>query len=282
VLVPNISSGLIRAIEVAYRKAVDFRHKSIKIFQEAQSSLLSNLSIADWQSKHRLTFVKNFSDTQHSERLDADYFQPRYTEAVDILSRCNYKKLGELTELKKGVQARATTGAIPYASIKDIKGFLLETEDSTNSERLIFVQPNAIVLAITGATIGKVAINAMEKDIAICGDLVAIRPYRVSPYYLLVVMTSPMIKALCNKYTSGTTNGHLPISEVAKFPIPILAEGEICLIESKVKIAIDAHYTSRWLLNIAKRAVEIAVEQNEQIAENWLNEQSRELGQERQ
>ena len=71
-------------------------------YTQAQTLLLSELGLTDWQPKHRLTFVKNYSDTEQAERIDADYFQPFYDEvnnklqstgfvfAKDICSRINY------------------------------------------------------------------------------------------------------------------------------------------------------------------------------------------------
>ena len=55
------------------------------IYHQAQTLLLAELGLANWQPKHQLTFVKNFSDTKHTERIDADYFQPKHDEIVNAI-----------------------------------------------------------------------------------------------------------------------------------------------------------------------------------------------------
>ena len=75
--------------------------KSYEIWEQSKyqyilsrTLLLSELGLADWQPKHRLTFVKNYSDTKHVERVDAEYYQPKYEEIDEVLIRLNAKPIG--------------------------------------------------------------------------------------------------------------------------------------------------------------------------------------------
>ena len=54
--------------------------QSEQLYSQAQTLLLSELGFTNWQPKHRLTFVKNYSDTEQVERIDAEYYQPKYEE----------------------------------------------------------------------------------------------------------------------------------------------------------------------------------------------------------
>ena len=52
--------------------------KSELKFDQAQTLLLTELGLIAWQPKHQLSFVKNYSDTKQSNRIDAEYYQPKY------------------------------------------------------------------------------------------------------------------------------------------------------------------------------------------------------------
>lgn len=67
----------IRSVVVtAYDKISD----SKKVVENAQSLLFSELDLSTWQPKHRIHFIKNYSDTRKAGRFDAEYFQPKYDE----------------------------------------------------------------------------------------------------------------------------------------------------------------------------------------------------------
>ncbi|MBU1152487.1 restriction endonuclease subunit S [bacterium] len=62
------------------------REKSVNIYREAEQILLSELGLLNWKPKHQLSFVKNFSNTQSADRIDAEYFQPMYEEILSSVS----------------------------------------------------------------------------------------------------------------------------------------------------------------------------------------------------
>ena len=79
-------------IEKTYLQSKHLTELSKTRYLDAQTLLLAELGLADWQPKHQLTFVKNFSDTEHAERVDAEYFQPKYDKIVNAIK--NYKDQG--------------------------------------------------------------------------------------------------------------------------------------------------------------------------------------------
>ena len=76
--------------------------QSNRLYAQAQTILLSELGLAEWQPKHRPSFVKNFSDLSSARRLDADYFQPKYDEVVAAIRGCSggWDRLQNLVQLK--------------------------------------------------------------------------------------------------------------------------------------------------------------------------------------
>lgn len=76
--------------------------KANDCYFQAEQILLSELNLLNWKPKHRHSFIKNFSDTQSSERIDAEYFKPMYDEIVKaITSLKDYDCLRNLVNIKK-------------------------------------------------------------------------------------------------------------------------------------------------------------------------------------
>ena len=64
-------------------------------YKNAEKILLNELGIQNWQPKHELSYVKNFSDVSISNRYDAEYFQPKYDEILEIINKNNHTTLIE-------------------------------------------------------------------------------------------------------------------------------------------------------------------------------------------
>ena len=78
--IPDLDRKFQETIASYCSQAEKSKENSKQCYREAQTLLLTELGLADWQPKHQLTFVKTFTDTKHAERIDADYFQPKYDE----------------------------------------------------------------------------------------------------------------------------------------------------------------------------------------------------------
>jgi type I restriction enzyme M protein len=97
--VPILGHDFQLLIEKLYKKVHYLRSSSNEKYSQAEQILLSELNLSNWKSKHRLSFVKNYSDTQSSSRIDAEYFQPVYEEVEKILSKYAQKTLDSLCSL---------------------------------------------------------------------------------------------------------------------------------------------------------------------------------------
>ncbi len=249
------------AIAKIVDEAAEKRIKARELYAQAQTLLLSELGLGDVDLSPTLFYEREYSEAREAARLDAEFFQPKYDRAVNMLSTKRYKPLCDVASIRKGRQASVSDEdeGRPYASIKDISGFLIEPDGYTTDTGLVFLEPGNLALAITGATIGKVGINASPHSIAICGDLLTIGSDEIPFGFLQAVMGSPMIQCLCEKHTSGATNGHLAPRDVASFPIPILSTSSMMAVHVSVTKAITARDESRHLMDEAKRLVEEAV-----------------------
>jgi len=128
-------------IEKLVKKSFGLFESSKSLYSQAEQLLLSELGLTDWKTKHQLTFVRNFSDTQQAERIDAEYFQPKYDEIVEAIKKYSggWDTLGNLVlEIKKCVEVGSDEyllEGIPFIRVSNLSPFEI-TEEKYISEEL--------------------------------------------------------------------------------------------------------------------------------------------------
>src|SRR5690606_8736472 len=55
------------------------------LFYQAGQLLLSEANLMGWQSQSENHFIKNYTETQTSFRIDAEHFQPKYDSMLEVI-----------------------------------------------------------------------------------------------------------------------------------------------------------------------------------------------------
>ena len=272
------SESLRLPIVEAVKNSIFAFDKSKQIFAEAQTFLLSELGLADWQPRQQLTFVKNFSDTKSAGRIDADYYQPKYDEIVNAIKNYagGWGALGNLATLKKcfevGSQAYTEDG-IPFVRVSNLSPFEITTEKYISEELYAEIEEHqpkqGEILFSKDATPGIAYYlrEAPEKMIPAGGILrLQNKSDRINNEYLTLVLNSILTQEQVNRDVGGSVILHWRPDQVAGTVIPILHQEKQTEIEQKVVESFRLREQAKDLLEHAKRAVEIAIEQDEQAA----------------
>lgn len=90
--IPSFLDDFRKNIANLVNKSFDLSNESKSLHSEAENLLLEELGLKDWKSKHQLSYIKNYSDTQKAERFDAEYFQPQYDEILNKVQIYNQKQ----------------------------------------------------------------------------------------------------------------------------------------------------------------------------------------------
>ena len=273
-------------IEKIYLRSRSLTELSKTRYTEAQTLLLAELGLTDWQPKQQLTFVKNFSDTEIARRTDADYYQPKYDEIVNAIKNYagGWGALGNLATLEKcfevGSQAYTEDG-IPFVRVSNLSPFEITTEKYISKELYAEIEEHqpkqGEILFSKDATPGIAYYlrEAPEKMIPAGGILrLQNRTDRINNEYLTLVLNSILTQEQVNRDVGGSVILHWRPDQVAGTVIPILHQEKQAEIEQKVVESFGLRNQAKDLLEHAKRAVEIAIEQNEQAAIEWLEDVS--------
>ena len=266
-------------IEKTYLQSKDLTELSKTRYVEAQTLLLAELGLTDWQPKHRLTFVKNFSDTESAERIDASYFQPKYDEIVDAIKNYagGWDTLKNLAHLKDANFNPDTETEYKYIELANIGNsgeiadcMVEQGENLPTRARRKIAAGDVIVSSIEGS-LESIALITEEYDNALCSTgFHVVQSDVLNAKVLLVFLQSIVGQLQLKKGCSGTILTAINKAEFSKIAVPKIEAEKQAEIEQKVLESFNGRKRAKDLLEYAKRAVEIAIEQNEQAAIDWL------------
>ena len=174
--IPLVSKELQAKITASFDSAFNFVQASEAKYAEAETLLLSELGLADWRPKQRLSFVKSFSDVQQAERMDADYFQPKYDDIVNAIKTYpgGWDTLGNLVTIKdKNFKPKDNSqyNYIELANISgngEITGCTTEIgKDLPSRARRQVAERDVVVSSIEGS-LASIALIENEYDRALC------------------------------------------------------------------------------------------------------------------
>ena len=281
-LIPDLDRNFQEVIASCCWQAEKSREDSKKRYNETQTLLLSELGLAGWQPKQQLTFVKNFSDTEYTERIDAGYFQPKYDEIVSAIESCSggWDTLENLVTLEKCVEVGSKEyleSGIPFVRVSNLSPFEITHEKYISEElyaEIIEHQPKqGEILFSKDATPGIAHYLRESPDKMIpSGGILRLKSKtdKIGNEYLTLVLNSILTQEQVNRDVGGSVILHWRPDQVARTVIPILPQEKQTEIEQKVIESFNLRKRAKDLLESAKHAVEIAIEQDEQTAIDWL------------
>ena len=267
-------------IEKTYLRSKELMELSKTRYLEAQNLLLEELGLADWQPKHQLTFVKNFSDTESAERIDADYFQPKYDEIEKGIENYNYpdrsiKIKDEFKQNKSTFEVDpeklyryVEIGSVNVSTGEIIPEEVLGEDLPANAKRVL--KKGDIIVSKVRTYRGGITIVQEDGYIASGAFCVLRENGQINKETLLACLRSKLFLTWSLKPNTGTSYPTLDDDDILNFPIPILPEEKQAEIEQKIIESFNLRKRAKDLLEHAKHAVEIAIEQDEQAAIDWL------------
>ena len=257
--------------------------RSKQIYAQAESLLLSELGLADWRPKSQLTFVKNFSDMQRAGRIDSDYFQPRYEKVVNAIR--NYRggsdTLGNLVTLKQCLEVKGLEDlkeGIPFVRVSDLSPFEITEEKYISKELYTEMQEHQpqkgeILFSKDGTPGIAYYFRKRPKRMIPSSGILRLKSdtNKVEREYLTLVLNSILTQEQVQRDVAGSSL--IPrwrSNQVAATLIPFLSKEKQVEIEQRISESFSLRNGSKKLLELVKETVEIAMEQGERAASNWL------------
>lgn len=236
--------------------------------------------------------IKTFSESFGvNGRLDSEYYQPKYDALFERLQQFKCKKLGGddgIVNIMKSIEPGSDEykeEGIPFIRVSDMSKFEIREPEICLSEN---ITDNVLNLLPKKDTIlfskdGSVGIAyKMENDAKIITSSallhLSIKNYsEVLPDYLTLVLNSPIVQLQAERDSNGAIIKHWKPSEIERVDIPLLDMRKQEELAKKVRESFAARRKSKELIEYAKKALEMAVENDEEKALEWLREKGDEM-----
>jgi len=264
--------------------AFEMVHASNRKYEEAQYVLLSDIGLAGWQPYHHPWFIKHYADLQNAERIDADYFQPKYDEIVDAVQNYSggWGMAGDLLNMK--AKNHSPDGAREYQYIElanitengEVAGCTVAQGRDLPSRARCEVAENDVIISSVEGSLEKIAMIREEysRDSLCSTGFHVVNSDILNSETLLVFLKSPAGRLQLNKGCSGTILTAISEDEFRKIALPKISQATQTQIAQKITESFALSKQSKRLLECAKRAVEIAIEKGERAAVEWLEREA--------
>lgn len=258
--------------------------KSKQVYNQAENLLLETLGLENFQPGKEPVNVKTFSDSFGSSgRLDAEYYQVKYDNLEEaIIKYSNYSTIGNIrTDNFRGLQPEyVEDGELDVINSKHI---LENTLDYGNFEKTSIaywesqkrarVFKGDILTYTTGANIGRTQVYLIENK-ALASNHVNILRLKegYNSFYVGFVMNSIIGRMQTEKFSAGSAQAELYPKDIDQFIIPFCSDANQSKIMEQIEESFKLKRQSEHLLEVAKTAVEMAIEQDEETAIAFIND----------
>ncbi len=268
-------------VKLAHQKLED----SKKLYKEAEEFLLKELDLLNFKPSNENIATKTLSESfGASGRLDSEYYQPKYDELICHIQKAKYDKLCSIVSIKKSIEPGSEAyqeEGIPFVRVSNITKFGMTAPDihlaknlfDENELKKLLPKKDTILLSKDG-TVGIAYKIKNETDMITSGALLhlALKRDDVLPEYLTLVLNSLVVQLQAERDAGGSIIQHWKPSEIGEILIPIIDQSIQFHIEEKIKHSFELKEASKNLLELAKKAVEVAIEHNEEEALSLLSQ----------
>ncbi|AFY73094.1 type I restriction-modification system methyltransferase subunit [Synechococcus sp. PCC 7502] len=293
VIIPEFSSKIEESVSDVIMLAEKCLRQSDKRYQQAEDLLLSELGLKDWQPTDENIAVKSFSASfGTSDRLDAEHYQPKFDQLIEkIEQKVNLSKLGELlTWNQRGKQPsyfeedQNILDGLPVVNSKHVREGQVILVDNRYAkyqpeDKPLIIQTNDVLINGTGVgTIGRCAPYLHKQNALPDNHVTILRTKVLDPVYLSIYINSIAGQYQVEKYLKGSSGQtELYPKDIDNFWVWEAPDKIQQRIKNKVEEAHQKREQSKQLLEIAKTGVEKAIEENEELAINWIEKELQKL-----
>jgi len=260
--------------------------QSRSLYSQAEDLLLEKLGLKDFKPKYEKTYTAKLSNAFSAHRIDAEYFQPAYEEVIEKL-RENNIELQPLRKFILSIQKGIEPGSEnyrdegkPFIRVSNLSKYGFTDRDQKYLSEELYQQlretyepKQGDFLLTKDATPGiAYVVKEQIEGIISSGILrLQINDSEVNKEYLALCINSIVGKMQVERDCGGSVILHWKPEQVKRLQIPLLPLSIQQEIASLVQQSHEARKKAKELLEIAKRAVEIAIENSETEALDYIS-----------
>ncbi len=277
-------------------EAYNQRENSEQLYKQAEEILLEELCFKNWKPKTKKIKIwwKEFEEEENisirmlsevikADRLDAEYWEPKYDEIEEIIKkyRNKYNFLPKVIDISKDKIKVNKEEIYNYIELADIDWNLwiikqtkqIKWKDLPSRARMKVEQWNVIMSSVEGSLDKIALINFDKENLVASTGFFVFKEKEINKETLLV-----LLKVLAKKYiireAQGTILTAIPYNSLNRILLPKVRWEIQQKISQLIQQSFNSLENSKKLLEIAKKAVEIYIEKDEN---EWIKYASQEI-----
>jgi type I restriction enzyme S subunit len=268
-LIPLFDSKKQERIAEVTKNSMNNFLKSKSLYKEAEEILLKELGLENYKPKHELTFSSKLSEVIDAERIDADYFQPKYKEiekriegykgGFDLVIN-QFKQNKSLSKKSNGYYNYIEIGDI-NVSTGEISYNKLDIKDVPDNGKRKLKKGDLLVSKVRPYR-GAVSFIDFEEDNLLGSGAFTILQEKTDykKEVLMVFLRTEYIKDFLLRFNCGTSYPVIKDEDILNLKIPLLPSPIQNKISSKIQESFKLRKESKELLEKAKQMVEDEIE----------------------
>lgn len=278
--IPNFSIALQNKIEALVSSAFEKLQKSKEAYQTAQNLLLEHLGLKDFNLSVKKVSIKSFADSfGTSGRLDAEFYQEKYERYLKkiqaypngcepIKTAC---KLKDANYTPKDNQTYQYIELSNIGNSGEITGASLDLGCNLPSRARRKVSKNDVIVSSIEGSLASCAIVSEQYYQALCSTgFYVVSSEKINSETLLMLFKSEPIQQLLKQGCSGTILTAINKDEFLNIPLPLVDVNIQTQIADLIQQSNYLRIKSKGLLEKAKKAVELAIEKDQESALDFI------------
>jgi type I restriction enzyme, S subunit len=273
--IPLFSEIFAQKANAAFESAQEERNRAIDVLRGAEQTLLHALGLENWSPPEPLSYTRKASEVWEAARLDSQFHAPRVQQLMRRLGADN-QTIKDVAPARRDRFSPGLTGEFDYIEISNV-----QSDGTVTSERIL--QSDAPSRATSFVRVGDVITSTVrpirqltariqaEQSGAVCSSgFVVLQPQAISTELLMTYLRLPLVCELMDLHCSASLYPAISEADILALPIPKVSADVEEAVKSAVLASQQARHRAVELLERAKRAVEIAIEQSEAAALAYL------------
>ena len=267
------------AIKALVSESLNNIELSKQVYSQAENLLLETVGLNNFEPSKEPVNIKSFKDSfLTTGRLDAEYYQKKYENYLSLIKSYSngFDTLQKACNLSDKNFTPEDNTEYKYIELADVgkSGEItgcttaLGEELPSRARRKVFTK-DVIISSIEGS-LSSCAMVTEEYNDALCSTgFYVINSDKINSETLLVLFKSEPMQNILKQNCSGTILTAINKIEFQNIPVPIIDYSIQEKIAGLVEESFKLKKQSEQLLETAKRAVEIAIEEGEESITNY-------------
>lgn len=280
--VPSFSNVFENKIDNIFKTILNSQKESKAKYSKAEKLLLITVGLNDFEPSKETISIKSFKESFcTTKRLDAEYYLKKYEDYENLIKNQEHSYISKEYIHVKTLSNKDKKG-YNYIEIGNVNvtdgtyhSNYVVTEDLPANAKTLVEKGDILISNVRPYRGAVTIINSNEQDLIVSGAFTVLRKNPNSIFnneVLKVLLRSTVYKDWLLKFNVGISYPVIKDDDVLNLPIPFIEAKKQEQIAELVEESFKLKVESERLLDVAKKAVEMSIEENEVKALKFIND----------